>query len=627
MFEINEQLKKLPDQPGVYLMKDERGEIIYVGKAISLKNRVRQYFQSSKNHPPKVRAMVEHIREFEYIITDSEVEALMLESNLIKKHRPKYNVLLRDDKHYPYIKVTLGEKYPRVLKTRRVVKDGSRYFGPYIDGGAVNRTIEILKKFYPLRTCSKNLERPQDRPCLNYHIRQCLGPCTGEVDHGQYMKMIHEIILFLGGKQDELVKEITQKMEEAAAGMNFEKAAEYRDQILAIRSILEKQKVILTSDIDQDVIAMARGMDQVCVMVFFLRGGKLMGREHYMLTAGEDDGRGEIFSSFIKQFYAGTAFVPKEILLEEEPEDRELIEQWLSTKKGSRVRIKNPQKGEKKALLDMVHKNAVEILEQFSEKLIKERERSLGALDELARYLGLEKKPYRIEAFDVSNTQGVHSVASMVVFEGGKPKYSDYRRFKIKTVEGPNDYGSMQEVVYRRLKKGLEEKEIMAGKGILDEEGKFSKLPDLILIDGGLGQVHGVEAVLTALGVHIPVAGMVKDERHRTRDLVYQNIPLHMDRSSNAFLLIAKIQEEAHRFAITYHKSLRGKTAVQSVLDEIPGIGPKRRIALLKHFGSINKIKKASVEELCEVEGMNKKAAEQVKDFFQQKGEEERQVE
>ncbi|WZL72135.1 excinuclease ABC subunit UvrC [Clostridiaceae bacterium 35-E11] len=619
MFDINEQLKKLPEKPGVYLMKDRLGEIIYVGKAISLKNRVRQYFQSSKNHPPKVRAMVANIVEFEYIITDSEVEALMLESNLIKKHRPKYNVLLRDDKQYPYIKVTLGEKFPRLLKTRRVVKDGSRYFGPYIHVGAVNQTLEILKKYYPLRTCNKNLEKTKERPCLNYHIHKCLGPCRGDIEHDEYMKMIHEIILFLSGKQDELMKELEEKMKKAAAVMDFEKAAEYRDQINAIYSIMEKQKIVLSSDIDQDLIAMARGIDEICVMVFFVRNGKLMGRENYMLAAVEEEDRGEIVSAFIKQFYAGTAFVPKEVLIQEEIEDHGLIEKWLSAKKSTKVIVHIPQRGEKKALMELVHKNAVEVLAQFREKLVREREKNEGAMKALGEYLDFKKEPYRIEAFDISNTQGVHSVASMVVFENGKPKYSDYRRFKIKTIEGPNDYGSMQEVVYRRFKKGIEEKQAMEEKGIVDEEGKFSRLPDLLLIDGGVGQVNAVKEVLQALKLQIPTAGMVKDDHHRTKDLIYEGKELNIKRNAYVFQLIAKVQEEAHRFAITYHKSLRGKTLVQSVLDEIPGIGKKRRMALLKYFGSIEKIKKAPIEELRKVEGMNIKAAEAIQNYFRNK--------
>ncbi|QZY55999.1 excinuclease ABC subunit UvrC [Crassaminicella profunda] len=619
MFDIKEQLKKLPQTPGVYLMKSESGEIIYVGKAISLKNRVRQYFQSQKNKPPKVQAMVANIAEFEYILTDSEVEALILEANLIKKYQPKYNVLLRDDKQYPYIKVTLGEKYPRIFKTRKVIKDKARYFGPYIYVGAVNHTIEMLKKFYPLRTCNKKLQKNNDRPCLNYHIGRCLGPCSGNVDHETYMKMIDEILLFLSGKYEDLVKRIEGKMKEAASKMHFEKAAEYRDQISAIHSIMEKQKIISSSDIDQDLIAMARGVEDVCVMVFFIRGGKLMGREHYMLRASEEDTRGEIISAFIKQFYAGTALVPKEILLEDEAEDLALIEKWLSAKKESKVTLKLPKRGEKKGLLQLVHKNAVETLEQFREKLIKDREKREGAIKSLGEYLGLKKAPLRIESFDISNTQGVDSVASMVVFENGKPKYSDYRRFKIKTIEGPNDYGSMQEVIYRRFKRGLEEQEKLKEKGILDETGKFSKFPDLILIDGGVGHVNASLEVLNALGVNIPTAGMVKDDHHKTKDLLYKGKELYIQNNKNVFQLIGRIQEETHRFAITYHKSLRGKTLVQSVLEEIPGVGEKRRIELLKHFGSIDKIKKASIEELSQVKGMNKKAAEGIKDYFVKK--------
>ena len=621
MFQISEQLKKLPDAPGVYLMKDHTGDIIYVGKANSLKNRVRQYFQSAKNHPPKVRAMVTHIEEFEYIITDSEVEALMLESNLIKKYRPKYNVLLRDDKQYPYIKVTLGEFYPRVLKTRRVVRDKSKYFGPYINVGAVNQTIDLLKKFYPLRTCSKTLEKSKERPCLNYHIGQCLGPCSGEVSRDAYMSMIQEIILFLSGKHHELVEKLEGKMKSAAGEMNFEKAAEYRDQINSIQSIMEKQKIMLASDIDQDLVAMARDNNNACVMVFFVRNGKLMGREHYMVSASEGDARGEIISAFIKQFYSGTAFVPKEILIHEaiEEEDRCLIEEWLSAKRESKVWIKHPQKGEKKALLEMVHKNAVEVMEQFSEKMIYDRERSEGAITSLGGFLGLTSTPFRIEAFDISNTQGVHSVASMVVFENGKAKYSDYRRFKIKTIEGPNDYGSIQEVLYRRFKRGMEEDASIREKALMEVSGKFNKLPDLLLIDGGLGHVNAACEVLVALNINIPVAGMVKDDRHRTRDLIYKGQELHIQSDQNVFRLIAKIQDEAHRFAIAYHKSLRGKTITQSVLDEIPDIGKKRRVELLKVFGSVDKIKKASIEELCQVDGMNKRAAEQIKQYFNSK--------
>ncbi|TCO70743.1 excinuclease ABC subunit UvrC [Marinisporobacter balticus] len=619
MFDIKEQLKKLPASPGVYLMKNESGEIIYVGKAISLKNRVRQYFQSLKHQAAKVRAMVENITEFEYILTDSEVEALILEANLIKKYQPKYNVLLRDDKQYPYIKVALKEKFPRVFKTRSVVKDESRYFGPFINVGAVNHTVEMLKKFYAVRTCNKKIGNKKDRPCLNFHIGKCLGPCSGDIEHEKYMKMIDEILLFLSGKHEDLVKKIEEKMKEAAKNMEFEKAAIYRDQINAIHSLMEKQKIIASSDIDQDLIAMARGVEDVCVMVFFVRGGKLIGRENYMIRASDDDTRAEIVSAFIKQFYAEAALVPKEILIQEEVDDTDLIEQWLTDKRGSKVRVKIPQRGEKKDLLALVHKNAVEVLEQFREKLIRDRQKSEGAIKELGTCLELSKVPFRIESFDISNTQGIDSVASMVVFENGKPKYSDYRRFKIKTIEGSNDYGSMQEVIYRRFKRGLEEQESLIEKGILQEEGKFSKLPDLLLIDGGVGHVNAVLDVLSALNVQIPTAGMVKDDRHRTKDLLYNGKNINIQKNTNIFQFIGRVQEETHRFAITYHKSLRGKTMVQSVLEEIAGIGEKRRIALLKHFESIEKIKKASVEELSVVDGMNMRAAKAVKDHFLKK--------
>ncbi|MFZ5966373.1 MAG: excinuclease ABC subunit UvrC [Bacillota bacterium] len=623
MFDIQEQLKKLPDKPGVYLMKDENEEIIYIGKAISLKNRVRQYFQSLKHHPPKVKAMVSNITEFEYILTDTELEALMLESTLIKKHRPKYNVLLRDDKYYPYIKITMKERFPRVLVTRKMTKDGSRYFGPYLQAGAVNQTLELLKKYYSIRTCSKNLEKLHERPCLNYHIQKCHGPCTGKISHEDYMKIIQEIILFLSGKQDELIMTLEEKMKKAAEDMKYERAAEYRDQIQAIQRIMEKQKVVLAPENDQDFIALARDEEDTCVMVFFVRQGKLMGREHYMITATPDDDRREIMSSFIKQFYGGTTYIPKEIFIHDEIEDQQLIEQWLSTKRESKVNIKSPQRGEKKAFLEMVHKNAVEMLMHFKEKIKLEKNKREGALEELASYLELDKIPYRIEAYDISNTQGVQSVGSMVVFENGKAKYSDYRRFKIKTIEGPNDYGSMQEVIFRRFKKGLEEAENLKEKGIVDEEGKFSRMPDLILIDGGIGQVNAALDVLKALQIDIPTAGMVKDEKHKTRDLVYNNREAGVGKHSFAFQLIGKIQEEAHRFAITYHKSLRGKTVIASILDDISGIGENRRIALLKHFGGIDKIKQASVEELSEVKGMNKRIAEEVYMHFQKKKREE----
>ncbi|MBF8983361.1 excinuclease ABC subunit UvrC [Lutibacter sp. B2] len=609
MFDLKKHLKLLPEKPGVYLMKNKSDEVIYVGKAVSLKNRVRQYFQSSKNHPPKVRAMVLNIEEFEYIITDSEVEALILENNLIKKYKPKYNVLLKDDKQYPYIKITVNEKFPRLIKTRKVIKDGARYFGPYTQIGAVNKTIELLKRFYPLRTCGRNLDKISERPCLNYHINKCLGPCRGEVSHEEYSKMINEIILFLSGKHGQLLSEIENKMMEASSKMNFEKAAEYRDQMMAINSIKEKQKVVFPFEIDIDVIAMARGIENICVMIFFIRHGKLIGREHYMLDLSEEEERGEVISAFIKQFYSGTAFIPKEILIQDPIDDQEIIEKWLSDKRESKLVIKIPQKGEKRKFVEMVHKNAVEILKQFSEKLVRDQEKYEGALESLGNYLELDKRPRRIEAYDISNIQGVHAVASMVVFENGKAKYSDYRRFKIKTIEGPNDYGSMQEVIYRRLKRGI--------------EGQFNRFPDVMLIDGGLGHVNAVSEVLNALKVSIPVAGMVKDEHHKTKDLIYQGRKRSIHKDLNVYQLIGRIQEEAHRFAISYHKSLRGKTLVQSVLDEIKGIGPKRKTSLLKHFGSIEKIKKASIDELNKVEGMNYNAAKEIYNFFLKKSKEE----
>ncbi len=621
MLNIKEQLKKLPEKPGVYLMKDAAGEIIYVGKANSLKNRVRQYFQHSNHRHPKVKAMVSNIAEFEYIITDSEIEALILESNLIKKHRPKYNILLRDDKQYPYIKVTLGEKFPRIIKTRKVKRDQGRYFGPYIDVGAVNQTLDILRRIYPLRTCSKNLnaQKKVDRPCLNYHIHQCLGVCSGDISHEEYMKMIDEVILFLSGKYQEIVKKIELKMKQAAEQMNYEKAAEYRDQIHAIESIMEKQKIVLQTDTDRDFIAMAKGMQDGCVVVFFVRGGKLMGTENYMLSIDENDTIEEMLSSFVKQFYAGTAFIPKQILLEAEIDDRDIIEKWLSSKKGSKVTIQVPKRGEKKELLQLVHKNAVEILERFREKLIREREKSEGAVQALGELLGLREIPYRIEAYDVSNIQGAHSVAAMVVFEKGKPKYSDYRRFRIQTIEGPNDYASMQEVIYRRFKEEKKEKTSEQEK----IQKKFEKLPDLILVDGGSGQVHAVLDVLHALRLDIPVAGMVKDKKHRTRDLFYNEKEWNIRQDMRIFQLIASIQEEAHRFAISYHRSLRGKTIDQSILDEIPGIGPKRKAALLKHFGTIEKIKNASIKDLSHVDGIHQKLAEQVHRFFLEKNKKE----
>lgn len=619
MFDIKEQLKKLPDKPGVYLMKDENGEIIYVGKSKSLKNRVSQYFRSQKGHPPKVKAMVKVIKEFEYIITDTEVEALILEANLIKKHKPRYNVLLRDDKSYPYIKVTLNEKYPRVLKTRRVIKDSARYFGPYINVDAVNQTLATIEELFPLRKCKRNLEQNNERPCLNYHIKKCLGPCTGKVNHDEYMEMIDQIVLFLGGKQDILIKELEGKMAKAAQELNFERAAKYRDQINALKNLAEKQKIVSTSDADQDYISMAISDDKVCIMVFFVRSGKLVGREHYILEGTEDMERSEILSTFVKQFYSSTSFIPKEILAHENMEDSEVIESWLSQKRQSKVTVKQPMRGEKKKLLELVYKNALEYLTKFEEKINRDKEYSQKVLNEIKYILGLDHLPKRIEAYDISNMYGVFSVGSMVVFENGKPQNSGYRRFKVRTIEGPNDYGSMQEVLFRRFKRGIEENQMLKEQGISFEKGKFSIFPDIVLVDGGKGHVKAAEDVLVALGLNIPVAGMVKDDKHRTKGLIYKGDEIYLEKRSYGFKLIAKIQEEVHRFAISYHKTLRDKSMVQSVLDEIPGIGKKRKKELLKHFGSIEKIRKASVKELKEVDGMNTKSAKSVYEFFRKK--------
>lgn len=619
MFDIKEQLKILPDKPGVYLMKNKENEIIYVGKAISLKNRVRQYFQSLKNQAPKVRAMVANITSFEYIITDSELEALILECNLIKENKPKYNILLRDDKTYPYIKITMKEDYPRVIKTRQFRKDGAKYFGPYSNVTALNETLQVIHQLFPIRTCKKNIGiaiEKKERPCLYYHIGRCVGPCTGNVDQQQYMEMIQEIILFLSGKEDELMKKIEEEMKKAATSMNYERAALYRDQFMALSNIIEKQKVVSNHDIDQDVIATARGKKESCVQVFYIRKGKVVQRQQYFLSNGTEDGVGDILSSFIKQFYNNMTFIPKEILIEEELEDIALIEDWLSNKRGNKVFIKVPKKGEKKKLIDMVKKNAVLMIEQNEEINRRKEEEKEKLLAELQEKLDLEAPPYRIEAFDISNIQGVESVGSMVVFEEGKPKKKDYRRFKIKSIEGANDYGSLEEVILRRFKRGLEEtKKLVEGKSTL-EEGKFSIFPDLILVDGGLGQVHSVEKSLKVLGLDIPVCGMIKDNKHRTRGLIYDGRELSLKKTSSLLLFITKVQDEAHRFAINYHRSLRRETTLSSILEEIPGIGEKRRIALFKHFRGIKGIKDATIEELLKVEGLNKKNAEDIYNYF-----------
>lgn len=600
MFDIQEHLKQLPAEPGVYLMKDKFDNIIYVGKAKILKNRVRQYFQSSKNHSSKVKSMAKNIDKFEYIITDSELEALILECNLIKKYKPKYNVLLRDDKTYPYIKVTTNEDFPRVLKVRKVIKDKAKYFGPYTNTTAVNDTLDIIKNIYPIRTCNIDIERAiktNMRPCLNLHIKRCVGPCTGNVTKEEYNKMIEEIILFLSGKEEKLIDILKEKMNKCAMDFNFEEAAIYRDKIKSLEDMMEKQKIdTSTSDLNQDVIAMARAHDEACVQVFFVRNGKIVGREHFILEGVMDSTRESILGSFVKQFYMEQEYVPKEIIIEDEIEDSFILSEWLSSKKGQKVTIRVPQKGEKKSLIEMVRKNAIEYLEKFSDMNKRKYEKSIGALEELKQILNLDNIPKRIESFDISNIQGVDSIGSMVVFTNGKKDKKEYRRYKIKTVIGPNDYDSMAEIVERRL--------------------KYGDFPDLMLLDGGKGQVSAVKKVLNKYNVEIPLWGMYKDDKHRTKGLISQEKEIELDRTSNLYRFVASIQEEVHNYAISYHRSLRNKSLTKSELDDIQGIGEKRKKALLNHFKDIEAIKKATFEELLEVEGMNKTSSESVYNYF-----------
>ena len=600
MFDIQEHLKQLPAEPGVYLMKDKFDNIIYVGKAKILKNRVRQYFQSSKNHSSKVKSMVKNIDKFEYIITDSELEALILECNLIKKYKPKYNVLLRDDKTYPYIKVTTNEDFPRVLKVRKVIKDKAKYFGPYTNTTAVNDTLDIIKNIYPIRTCNIDIERAiktNMRPCLNLHIKRCVGPCTGNVTKEEYNKMIEEIILFLSGKEEKLIDILKEKMNKCAMDFNFEEAAIYRDKIKSLEDMMEKQKIdTSTSDLNQDVIAMARAHDEACVQVFFVRNGKIVGREHFILEGVMDSTRESILGSFVKQFYMEQEYVPKEIIIEDEIEDSFILSEWLSSKKGQKVTIRVPQKGEKKSLIEMVRKNAIEYLEKFSDMNKRKYEKSIGALEELKQILNLDNIPKRIESFDISNIQGVDSIGSMVVFTNGKKDKKEYRRYKIKTVIGPNDYDSMAEIVERRL--------------------KYGDFPDLMLLDGGKGQVSAVKKVLNKYNVEIPLWGMYKDDKHRTKGLISQEKEIELDRTSNLYRFVASIKEEEKKNAISYHRSLRNKSLTKSELDDILGIGEKRKKALLNHFKDIEAIKKATFEELLEVEGMNKTSSESVYNYF-----------
>ena len=612
-FNIQEELKKLPGKPGVYLMHDEKDAIIYVGKAISLKNRVRQYFQSSRNKGAKIEQMVTHISRFEYIVTDSELEALVLECNLIKEHRPKYNTMLMDDKTYPFIIVTVNEPFPRVMMARRMKKDKAKYFGPYTSAGAVKDTIELIRKLYHIRSCNRSLPKDigKERPCLNYHIHQCYAPCQGYISREEYRKSIDEVVRFLNGNYDPILKELEEKMLDASENLEFEKAIEYRELLASVQKIAQKQKITDTAGDDRDIIAMASEGEDAVVQVFFIRGGRLIGRDHFYLKIAENDTKSEILSSFIKQFYAGTPYIPAELMLPEEIEDQEIIEEWLTTRREHKVRLRIPKKGTKEKLVELAQKNAQMVLKNDKERLKREEGRTIGAVKELEKILGLTGI-IRMEAYDISNTNGFDSVGSMVVYEHGKPKRNDYRKFKIKSVQGPDDYASMNEVLTRRFEHGLRERQDES------ETGGFQAFPDLIMMDGGRGQVNIALEVLEKLNLHIPVCGMVKDDNHRTRGLYFNNVELPIDRNSECFRLITRIQDEAHRFAITFHRQLRSKGQVHSILDDIPGVGPARRKDLMRSFENIEAIRNATVDNLKELPSMNEKSAQEVYKFFHQ---------
>ena len=623
-FNIEEELKKLPASPGVYIMHDRHDEIIYVGKAISLKNRVRQYFQESRSKTAKIEKMVSRIARFEYIITDSELEALVLECNLIKEHRPRYNTMLKDDKTYPYIKVTMDEAFPRVLFSRTMKKDKCRYFGPYTSAGAVKDTIDLIHKLWKLRTCTRRL--PQDigkeRPCLNYHIKQCQAPCQGYISQEEYGKAVAQTLDFLNGKYEPVLSMLEEKMMQASDEMDFETAIDYRELLNSVKQVAQKQKITSQSMEDRDIIAMARDSEDAVVQVFFVRDGKLIGREHFHVSASTAGDDSQIIGSFIKQFYAGTPFIPREVWVQQEFEEMGLVGQWLTKRRGQNVKFVIPKKGQKERLVELAAKNALLVLSQDKEKIKREELKTIGAMNQVGEWLGLSGVK-RIEAFDISNISGFESVGSMVVYEDGRPRRNDYRKFKIKTVQGPNDYASMEEVLTRRFEHGLSEREeLMAMEtadgdpGNMERFGSFTRFPDLIMMDGGRGQVNVALKVLERLGLSIPVCGMVKDDNHRTRGLYYQNVEIPIDRYSEGFKLITRIQDEAHRFAIEYHRSLRSQGQVRSVLDDIEGIGPARRKALMRRFKSLEAIRDASLEELSSTEGMNRRAAESVYGFF-----------
>ena len=618
LFNLEEELKKLPASPGVYLMHNSRDEIIYIGKAVSLKNRVRQYFQSSRNKTAKIEQMVSHIAWFEYILTDSELEALVLECNLIKEHRPRYNTMLKDDKSYPYIKATVSEDFPRLLFSRDMKKDGkSRYFGPFTSAGAVKDTLELIHKLYRIRTCSRRLPEDigKERPCLNYHIKQCNAPCQGYISKEDYQSSFRQALDFLGGHYDPLLKSLEEKMQDAAERMDFEKAIEYRELLNSVKQVAQKQKITSSSEGDRDIVAMARDERDAVVQVFFIREGKLIGRDHFHVNASTAEGEAEILESFIKQFYAGTPFIPREVWLQYPVEDEDVIGEWLTAKRGMKVKLVVPKKGEKERLVELAARNAALVLSQDKERIKREELRTIGAMNQIGELIGLAGIR-RIEAYDISNTSGVESVGSMVVYENGRPKRSDYRKFKIRTVQGPNDYASMEEVLTRRFSHGMEEARQLTENGRETAFGSFTRFPDLIMMDGGRGQVNIALGVLDKLGLSIPVCGMVKDDFHRTRGLYYNNEEVPIDKHSEGFRLITRIQDEAHRFAIEYHRSLRGKTQVKSILDDIPGIGQARRKALMRQFKDIETVRRASVEELAAAPQMNRRAAQAVYDFF-----------
>lgn len=613
MLNIRERLDQLPDKPGVYIMKNELDEIIYVGKAKSLRKRVRQYFGSYGKSSKKVASMVSKIHDFEYIIVENEVESLVLESNLIKDNLPKYNILLRDDKQYPYIKVKVNERFPRVMKTRRILKDGAKYFGPYPDVFAVNESIETFERLYPLRTCNLNLENVEEknyRPCLNYYIGKCIGPCIGNVKDQDYNVMVDEVLSFLSSSNNKLIDKLHDKMMDYSRNLDYENAADIRDRIKNLEYLKERQ---LISDPeahdDKDIIALAKGIDEVLIQIFFFRNGKIIGREHYMIRDYYNDSYEEIFSSFLKQFYIGASYIPKEIIIEEKPMDIKVLEDWLTEKRGNKVTISVPIKGDKKELIRMVKRNALDMIEKYGDKYKKRAESNKLALEEIGDLIGLSERPRRIEAYDISNISGVESVGSMVVFENGDAKKSDYRKFRIKSVIGPDDYSSLKEVIERRFKRGVEEKKE-------DINSSFSNFPDLIMMDGGKGQVNAAKEILEKLNLNLEICGLVKDDFHRTRGIIYNNEEFNVDLNSRAYKMIYKIQEEAHRFAINYHRNLRAKTMFKSELDDIKLIGPKRKENLLRHFKSIDKIKNASVEELMEVESMNEASAKSLYRHF-----------